>query len=196
MTATSIMLASGALFDLLHPEDSDFTLSDIAQGMARTCRFAGHSSRFYSVAEHCVHVASLVPVEMIRPAMLHDASEAFIGDVTRPLKALLPDYRAIEKGIEDEIERRFLTPAEIANGGLHADCVKAADIAMCITEAQRLMPNAAGYWDDFFDQGEASLINAAFNRRINCHLPDRAASQWLSEWHSFSHITYWESLTT
>lgn len=96
MTDTRIMLASGVLFDLTNPAGSPMSLQDIAHGLGRVCRFAGQTNRFYSVAEHCFHVARLVPVELARVALLHDASEAFIGDVTRPLKALLPDYQAIE----------------------------------------------------------------------------------------------------
>jgi hypothetical protein len=192
-TDTRIMLASGALFDILDPEGSDFTLQDIAHGLGRVCRFAGQSSRFYSVAEHCVHVSRLVPLAHARAALLHDASEAFIGDVTRPLKALLPEYREIEARIEDAIATRLLSAEEhaVAGGAFPADplkfpAIKRADLAMCLVEARQLMPHQPGYWSslpvdpDAFDQ--ARLV------RVDCKPPEAASQGWLRAWHHYSHL--------
>lgn len=80
-----IMLASGAYFDLLDPWGSEFTIEDVAHGLAHTCRYAGQCREFYSVAEHSINVADVSDGFEIE-ALLHDAAEAFIGDVTRPLK--------------------------------------------------------------------------------------------------------------
>lgn len=188
MTETRIMLASGALFDLLDPSGSDFTLQDIAHGLARVCRFAGQSNRFYSVAEHSVHVARLVPVENARAALLHDASEAFIGDVTRPLKALLPDYRAIEQRVECAIFERFLEGSPyVASGSDVQMAIKAADIAMCVVEARELMPSAPGYWSSI------PVDPAAYKRakviRLNFDRPEYASATWLRAWNRYGH---WE----
>lgn len=189
MSETCIMLASGALFDIVDPEGSDFTLQDIAHGLGRVCRFAGQTNRFYSVAEHCFHVARLVPVELGRIALLHDASEAFIGDVTRPLKALLPDYQAIEARIEAAIAARFLAPAEHALGGFKAADIKAADMAMCLHEARELMPAAPPaaptYWSSlpvdpvFWERARATRLN--FDR------PEFATAAWLRAWQRYGH---------
>lgn len=181
------MLASGALFDLTDPEGSEFTLQDIAHGLARVCRFAGQTNRFYSVAEHCVHVARLVPVEHARAALLHDASEAFIGDVTRPLKALLPDYRKIEKAIEDAISDRFLID-ELGNASRTAirhPLIKGADLAMCLVEARELMPNAPGYWSGL--PVDPMHWERARGTRLNCDRPEYATAAWLRAWHRYGH---------
>lgn len=185
MTDTRIMLASGELFDLTNPAGSPMSLQDIAHGLGRVCRFAGQTNRFYSVAEHCFHVARLVPVELARVALLHDASEAFIGDVTRPLKALLPDYQAIEARIEAAIEDLFLTRAERDLGGFKAPAVKAADLAMCLVEARELMPNVPGYWSSL--PVDPAALDKARATRLNFDRPEFATAAWLRAWHRYGH---------
>lgn len=187
MTDTRIMLSSGALFDLTDPFASDFTLVDIAHGLARVCRFAGQTNRFYSVAEHCVHVARLVPLEHARAALLHDAAEAFIGDVTRPLKALLPDYRKIESKVEDAISDRMLTDRHgvVDYDAIHHPLIKRADTAMCLVEARELMPHAPGYWSAL--QIDPEDWQRARTTRLNCDRPEYAAAAWLRMWHRYGH---------
>ena len=188
MTDTRIMLASGTLFDILDPEGSDFTLQDIAHGLGRVCRFAGHTNRFYSVAEHCVHVARLVPVELATAAMLHDATEAFIGDVTRPLKSLLPDYRRIEDNIATAIARRFLPGFD--GGVFNLPAIKAADMVMCMVEARHLMPEADGFWIDQKTEVKAkypAVWEQAKRIRLECDKPEFATVAWLRAWHRYGH---------
>ena len=186
MADTRIMLASGTLFDLASPETSELTLYDIAYGLGRVCRFAGHTGRFYSVAEHCVHVARLVPVELARAALLHDASEAIIGDVTRPLKAMLPDYRRIEARLEGAIYDRFLEGTKVAvPGSPEAEAIKAADRAMCAVEARELMPHAPGYWEGI--GADPSDVKRARAIRIQCDKPEFATMAWLRAWHWYGH---------
>ena len=136
-----ILLHSGNYFDLLDPASSRFELSDIAHGLAMTCRFAGQCSRFYSVAEHSWHASFLVSEEYKLAALMHDAAEAFIGDVTRPLKQLLPEYRAIEKRIEAVIDDRYMLAGECDGAE-----VKAADLALLAAEQAQLMPAHDDTW--------------------------------------------------
>ena len=136
----TILLHSGAYFDLLDPAGSDFTIHDIAHGLSHTCRYAGQCNGFYSVAEHSWHTSFLVPEHLQLAALMHDAAEAFIGDVTRPLKSLLPDYKRIERGVEDAIAARF------GIIGMDAPEVKRADLAMLAAEQAQIMPSHADAW--------------------------------------------------
>lgn len=131
----TILLQSGRYFDLAAPEESSFTIEDIAHALARLCRFTGHTRSFYSVAEHSVWASQLVPPQDALAALLHDASEAFVGDVSRPLKALVPQFRAIEKRIEAVVLARF---------GIHElpPSVKQADMAMLRIEQEQAMRNS------------------------------------------------------
>ena len=134
-----IMLASGSWFDLLDPSNSQFTIQDIAQGLGNICRYAGQCSKFYSVAEHSLHVSSIAPANKLE-ALMHDAAEAFLGDVTRPLKQLLPRYKQIEKDVEKAIFARF---------GLDFGCLvalKKIDLSVLAAEQEQIMPEGTDYW--------------------------------------------------
>jgi len=136
----TILLQSGAYFDLLDPHHSEFTIEDIAHGLSNTCRFAGQCSDFYSIAEHSWHASFLVPAELALRALMHDAAEAFLGDVTRPLKSLLPEYKAIERNVEAAIMERF------GLGDWNVPEIKQADLLMLHAEQVAMMPNHADRW--------------------------------------------------
>lgn len=139
-TGPTILLHSGAYFDLLDPHGSDFTIGDIAHGLSLTCRFAGQCSRFYSVAEHSWHATYLVPRPYRLAALMHDAAEAFLGDVTRPLKSLLPAYKAIERRVEDAIVDRF------GVCDMHEPEIKRADLMLLAAEQAEFMPAHDDSW--------------------------------------------------
>lgn len=94
-------------FDILDPHSYDYEIEEIAHALSNICRYTGHCSPFYSVAEHSVYVSHLVPPEFALEGLLHDASEAYIGDVSKPLKELLPAYKAIEEEVEKAIANHF-----------------------------------------------------------------------------------------
>lgn len=93
--------ASGLLINLKQPTVEMICIDDIASALSKICRFGGHSNDFYSVAQHSVLVAKLAPEYLCREALLHDAAEAYLGDVIKPLKNL------IGSAYED-IEHRFM----------------------------------------------------------------------------------------
>ena len=109
-TKSCITTGSGRFFDLLRPEDYDYEINEIATALSHICRYTGHVNRFYSVAEHSVLVSRLVPDNLALCGLLHDASEAFVGDVSSPLKKLLPEYSRIEEAIQSAIARHWGLP--------------------------------------------------------------------------------------
>ena len=131
----TILLASGNYFDFLAPEQSTFTINDIAHGLAHICRFGGQCSRFYSVAQHSVIASKEVPGPDAYAALMHDAAEAFVGDMAKPLKDLCPEYREVEKRVEAAVFHRFHVQMPLPPS------VKEIDTVMLATEQRELMRN-------------------------------------------------------
>ena len=109
-TKYSISTYDGEFFDFKNPEGYDYSILEIVHALSNICRYGGHSNRFYSVAEHSVIVSKLVPSKYALIGLLHDASEAFVGDMPSPLKALCPEYREIEGRVHRAIAKAFDLP--------------------------------------------------------------------------------------
>jgi len=129
-----ILLRSGNFFNFLTPDASIITVEDIASGLSNEARFNGQTHSFYSVAQHSVMVSRIVPPEWAWHGLFHDASEAVMKDIPKPLKRLLPDYQILEQKIEAAILAKFGIALP-----LHPS-IKAADLIMLATEKRDLMP--------------------------------------------------------
>lgn len=102
--------ASGKKFHPFAPSLNEIDPIDIGTALSMQCRFNGHMrrlNRFYSVAEHSFYVSHIVSPRAAPYALLHDAPEAYIGDMVAPLKACFPDFQALENDIMDVIVERF-----------------------------------------------------------------------------------------
>ena len=102
-----ILLNSGVYFDFLKPQDHLYNIKDIAHSLSMINRYTGHLNVAYSVAQHSVLCSYLVDKSQQLEALMHDASEAYIGDVSSPLKQLLPEYVELEEKIEKAIAEHF-----------------------------------------------------------------------------------------
>ena|SRR5690625_2248792 len=135
-----IQTFSGVEFDLSDVRPEMVSIKDIAHGLANTCRFGGHCKEFYSVAQHSIIASALAPPEHAFAALLHDAAEAYLGDIPSPLKRLLPDYRALEKRVEAVIFERFGIPYPLPGA------VKYADLQALALERRFLLTKSSGAW--------------------------------------------------
>lgn len=129
-------LRDGSYFDLLDPDPAKIELLDIARSLSRICRFNGRTTRHYSVLEHSLRVRTLGVMTqprrtsaLERALLLHDAAEAYTGDIIQPMKSALrlsgcTALKEIEHRLERAVEERFWLPS-----GIMADpCIKEADL--------------------------------------------------------------------
>lgn len=106
-TPGCIRTFTGRYVNPCKPDGSDICIEDIAHALSMQPRFGGHLPVFYSVAQHCVEVMRSVSSEIRMGALLHDASEAYLIDVPRPVKEQLFNYKEIESGLMCVIAGKF-----------------------------------------------------------------------------------------
>lgn len=135
-----IQVISGAPFWPLDPRPEEIDINDIAWSLSMQCRYAGHVTRFYSVAEHSILVSQLVPATDALWGLLHDATEAYLQDLVQPLKVDLPEYRAHEDRLMACIAQRF------GLVGPMPASVKEIDRRMLFTEKHALLRTSVREW--------------------------------------------------
>ncbi len=141
ITTDYVSTFSGNRFYPLVPHIEQVAIEDIAHGLAYQCRFNGQTREFYSIAQHSLIVASLVPSRLRLAALLHDAAEAYLGDMVKPLKVLLPEFSALEESVTDIIASTFGIDFS------DYDPIKRADLIALATEKRDLMPHSVETWD-------------------------------------------------
>ena len=93
---------------MFDPDPTTIDINDIAHALANTCRFGGHTYKFYSVAQHCCKVTERTFFQRDKlAALLHDASEAYLCDLPRPIKQQLSHYRELEEKLMIVIAAKF-----------------------------------------------------------------------------------------
>lgn len=104
-----IQTYTGRKFWPLDPNEDEVFIEDIAHALSQVCRWTGHCKDFYSVAQHCVIASHNVPEEIALTALLHDASEAYLSDISRPVKhsTQLEGYREAEHKLEAVLAKKF-----------------------------------------------------------------------------------------
>ena len=140
-----IQTYTGIKFHPLDVHNEDIEIDDIAHALSLVNRFTGHTKAAYSVAEHSVRCSWLMPFDrpdLALEALLHDASEAYIADLARPIKMMpqMASYREMEAGVETAICQKWDLPRPLSRE------VKQADEVMLRTEARDLMGTPPSDW--------------------------------------------------
>lgn len=172
---------TGVRFFPMSPSYRDVRIADIAHALAYQCRYNGHVKRFYSVAEHCVLLSDVVAPEHALWALLHDATEAYVGDMIRPLKVHMPAYCDVEDRVMGAIARRFfLTGARMQPGATFYEQlertwempaeVKAADTRILADERAAL----------FDDPHPIDVPGGPLGVRIQAWSPEEAEAAYLA----------------
>jgi len=150
-TGDWIAVCGGGQWFVADPSPEDVRIEDITHALSLVCRFGGHCREFYSVAQHSVIVADILreadpfDYQLQMYGLLHDASEAYIGDVVRPLKRSLQLYRDIEAITQETILRGLGLPQPSEEQRAK---VKAADNVALMTERRDLVNHGDRAWQN------------------------------------------------
>lgn len=184
-------LASGTKYWPLDPRPEEIFIDDIAASLSRLCRFNGHVidnatkgysvDKMYTVAEHSYWCSYQVPEEDQFEALMHDASEAFTGDLIRPMK-VVPEIAAVYKPIEEMNERAIARRFNLRFP--YPDSVKDADEAVCTRELRTIMAGAAERAEN---QAVLNTRREA-NIQLQCWSPSEARAWFLKRFFQLSAI--------
>lgn len=173
-----LQTASGEKVSVLDPQEDEIKIEDIATALSKQCRYNGHCNQFYSVAQHCVlgvdfiyqYYTDLGPEKqkaLAKYFLLHDASEAYLGDMIKPVKVVCRGFQEIEDKFETVIARKFNL-----NLSLYKE-MKWVDRFMLSWEKRDLLPNSKP-WPDLVDVSTWNLPV------ISCYKPREAEIGYLS----------------
>lgn len=165
-----IQVYGGQIFWPLDPQPGDIRIETIAHALSLQCRFCGQIREFYSVASHSIHVSHLCRPEDALWGLLHDASEAYLSDVVRPIKKLpeFAEYRKAEARLMHAVCERFSLPY------VEPESIKYADAVALATEVRDLLEPSAVAWTEILPVPDSirlvsippSMAEQAFLRRF------------------------------
>lgn len=135
------LTSTGVQFYPLDPRPEEVNIIDIAHALSNICRFGGHCDPFYSVAQHSVHVSLLVPRPLALVGLMHDAREAYVGDMVRPLKYNIPQFMEAEEVVAGAVATKFDLPL------IMPPEVKRADNIALMTEKRDVVILTGADWD-------------------------------------------------
>lgn len=159
---------TGRQFWPMDPRPEEIDIEDIAHALSMMCRYNGHCTDFYSVAEHSVLISRSLPNEYALWGLLHDASEAYIGDIVRPAKRYIAGYHAAEQRIMAAVRQAFGLALDMP------DAVKRADNAILADEQRQIMGIPPRDWN---------LIEPPLGVKIRCLYPDMAKQEFLARFY-------------
>jgi hypothetical protein len=136
---------TGKKFYPFDPRPEEICIEDIAHSLSMQCRFAGHCREHYSVAEHSVRGSAYLRGELALHFLLHDAAEAYLVDLPRPLKRTGVFgwlYRRVERRLELVIAEAFALPFP------HSPVIKQVDARMLMTEKRDLLTDPPAAWKE------------------------------------------------
>jgi len=166
-----IELHSGKFVDPLNLRPEDVDIHDIAWALSQQCRYSGHTEFHYSVAQHSVLVSRLLPRAFKLDGLMHDASEAYLQDVARPLKQD-PYFGKAYRGAEARVQRVIVEVYGLT--WPEPPEVKLMDTRILHPERATLLPNAiVGRWDPTIE------ATPAVDVRIERWTPERARREFL-----------------
>ena len=168
-------LQSGKAFWPFDPRPEDFQINDIAHSLSLVCRFGGHCKQFYSVAQHSVIVSQIVPDEHRLEGLMHDACEAYLGDMVKPLKIGMHDFEKLEDSLYEIIAEKYGFPKH------KTDPVRYADGVLLATEARDLMTPSDVIWGKWINQFKP------LERKIYPCSPINAEVGFINFFHQYTH---------
>lgn len=180
MSAT-IATFSGKWFDILDPQPNQIDIESIAHAESMLCRFTGHTRFHYSVAQHSLLGSYLVPEENALEFLLHDASESYIGDMSRPLKhqtAAGDAYQIVEFRIMRVIRNKFGLPEK------QSEIIHKVDNLMLYTEKNQLMGSLE--WSQESRNACECSSNEAADVKIIEMTPREVETQFLIRFHDLT----------
>jgi hypothetical protein len=160
----------------MDPREEDIFHLDIAHSLSRQGRYAGHSYRFLSIAEHCCHIHDLAPDHLKMQALMHDASETYLVDIPRPVKPYLIEYGPIEENIMQTIARKFKFSWPMDS------YIKELDTNILLNEKDAIMNPCDQEWNMV---GSTKLPIS-----IQCWDPDTAKQQFLTRFYRLRDINH------